>query len=239
MEGESEYVGIVSILLAVLLVTTAGQNDLEVSLELNINSPPEPLTCGDDVESSVVVAQYRLTRTSELTEWRTLMQINLSKGFSGTLLCNTTTAVTDSAYVQPFNRIQFRLLQEQHGGWGCNCWQVNEAKATMRYYENKVAAMNDSMFFSELCFDRLGSSELGFDTSFEFGLDTSSEQLCLNTSNDSMFCSGSANTARGLISGAFNFVHHTNPSLVVCPRGSYQTLISMEQRFSLFNSTLM
>ena len=197
MERQSGYISIVSVLLAALLATTAGQDDLAVSFKLSISSysPPQKVqTCiGGDVglTETSVLAQYRPAESSNLGEWEFLKEIDLNQGFNGTLLVNTTT-----------RSIQFRLLQVQHGGGGCNCWQVNEANMTIG---NDLVTMG-SIFFSERCFS-------------------------VPTGMVSVFCGGSASRARGFISEALRYNGNGYQTLQ-CPGDSGTTLISRKQPIS-------
>ena len=192
---------VASILLVMFLVaTTAGQNGLMMSLKLRVSrySPPQtPETCigGDDVglTETSVLAQYRVKREpAALTEWQLLKEIDLSQGFDNTLSFNTTTSEMSTSP----HSLQFRLLQVQHGGGGCNCWQLGATEVTATF--NDTTVMMGSMFFTDRC-------------------------LSVPSGNASIFCGGSASNARGFISRALRFDGQPD---MECPEDSNTTLIS-------------
>ena len=97
-----------------------------VSLKLEVRSHPsnarDACSGGDAglTETSIYV-EYRLIQGSNFSEWRSLFKIDPKIRFDETL------------ELPPHNEslvegVQFRLLQLEHGGGSCNCWNVHKAE---------------------------------------------------------------------------------------------------------------
>ena len=106
------------IVLVVLLAHTEGSNSGQ-SLRLHlVNYTLKGACAGGDVglTKTSIVAEYRLSVTKE---WKFLAEIDPKAGFNGILKL--------PFLESPVEGVQFRLLQLEHGGGGCNCWRVEEA----------------------------------------------------------------------------------------------------------------
>lgn len=132
-----------------------------VSLELGIE-PSRGGSCpGEDVglTSIAVFVQYRTIVTTPnatlVQEWIVLAEVNLRDIFDQDLQFNLDDSVHDG--------VQFRLLQLEHGGEDCNCWNLN--KIAVNLDGNRIELRVGSM----VCFE---TGECGGSASVERGRST-------------------------------------------------------------------
>ena len=86
-----------------------------------------------------VLVQYRLNPGNN-TEWTYLADISLDETFDGTLPA-----------IDVQDRVQFRLLQQEHGGSVCNCWSIT--RFTLRDAAIRlIAVANNSVIREFLCY---------------------------------------------------------------------------------------
>ena len=135
----------------------------DASLVLYLSAPETNSSCYYDgtPSSSYVLVQYRMM-AEEMTdvegqqEWRSVGRINFSSCDVGERRFFTSCTLNLSSYTQEETRGQVRLLQQNHGGEGCDCWRVNGliASATIewntdRFQDNlcDVQGQNEPKFF--------------------------------------------------------------------------------------------
>ena len=113
------FVDMILRLSLLLLIRVAGLNvfasNTDVQLILQIVPVNDPNCVGGPVAgltNTSVLVQYRL-RPGDNTQWIYLADIGLNETFDGTLQA-----------IDVQDRIQFRLLQLEHGGGVCNCWDI-------------------------------------------------------------------------------------------------------------------
>ena len=171
----------------------------DVAIELEI----EPRSNSDCIGGPVVgitnpsvLLEYRqiVPETADpFPEWLFLADIDVNKSFDQTLGINVDSTLPPG--------VQFRLLQLEHGGGGCNCWRV----------ERMEVAVNSSVL------------ELEFIEGNERDIECSR----VGSSPYKSFCGHLASEARGFITT----VIYLNGTMGDCPGDIYSntTLISAKE----------
>ena len=125
--------------LAIVVAVLVSVEAQELSLRLQVSAYSSTATdacVGGDVgltDTSVSV-QYRLASVPQgttLSDWKVLSEIDPKIGYHETL---DLPPITENSV----KGVQFRLLQLEHGGGSCNCWRVEEARATWDEGENST-----------------------------------------------------------------------------------------------------
>ena len=139
-----------------------------------------------------ILVHYRLyERTSPVGEWTFLRDVNISDSSQGTTVISTNISVIG---------VQLRFLQLEHGGEGCNCWEVTNLDINI----NVIA----------------GQAEL----SSPVPIDVATSYCHLNGFEEHMFCAGSASEARGVNTPVIYF--SGGNSGIRCPGNSSDYLIA-------------
>ena len=110
-----QYSSLLQLVLIHIAALEVFAGNTSVQLDLGIVPVNNPRCVGGPVAgltNTSVLVQYRLNPGNN-TEWTYLADISLDETFYGTLQAID---VQDS--------IQFRLLQQEHGGGACNCWTI-------------------------------------------------------------------------------------------------------------------
>lgn len=185
-----------------LTVAVAASQVIKVRLNIATYPGLESECIGRDVglTNTSIVVQYKLFEVAAVLpfEWIFLTEARIGgeRSLNGSISLPTTDV--------PLG-LQFRLLQLEHGGEGCNCWEVTEFAATLRYPDSEatvpLAAFTNINRFK--CFSR--------------GLENSRRRV---------FCFGSGNEARGVVTRAVYFGGNGGASGTQCPENSGNTLIS-------------
>lgn len=184
-----------------LFFSEAATGSKTVTVELNVathqGSERECIGGSTGLTNTSIVVHYRLLEDGHsLAEWMFLAQIR----FSGGSLLSQSIAVPDNGSAQV--GVQFRLLQLEHGGEGCNCWDVERFSVALH-------ALNSSTV-SLAAITNINKFEC-----FSHGQLNSGRQT---------FCYGNGNEARGVISKALYFSDER--AGVECPGNSGSLLIS-------------
>ena len=139
-----------------------------VSVELQTSTVDDDGECvGGDVgltNPSVLLQHRTVTLPNSTSEWRFLAEISPKQNFNGSLEV--------IAQLDEDVGVQFRLLQLDHGGGGCNCWRLERLEVVLN---------NDT---------RISLPLVG------------RHQVCSRISSgtgDNIFCGRFANEARGVI----------------------------------------
>lgn len=176
-----------------------GSRVVEVGLNIATYAGSEDECIGRDVglTNTSIMLQYRLFESSAAPpqqEWTFLAEVSISGE-----------QVRSHSIILPSDLLprglQFRLLQLEHGGKGCNCWEVEEFTAALHVPNSaavSLAAFTNINKFE--CFSR-GQQNAGKQT----------------------FCFGSGNEARGVITKALYFGGEVGAE---CPGNSDSMLIS-------------
>ncbi len=134
------------LLVIVVFLASGGETGSNLHLRLQVvkyTSNATDACIGGDVglTNTSVLVQFRATsqqRTSE-SEWRFLAVIDLKLGLN------------ESLELPDMQRVQFRLLQLEHGGGSCNCWMLEEAVVEWQNRTGQNSAHND-IFAHGYCF---------------------------------------------------------------------------------------
>jgi hypothetical protein len=102
--------------LALLLLQLHIQNvvSIPVTVDLQIAGAAGSCVGGDDGLTNIsIILEYRIVNNaSALTEWMFLAEISPTKMF------------TEEFVIDFDDYVHFRLVQLEHGGFGCNCWDI-------------------------------------------------------------------------------------------------------------------
>ena len=139
-----------------------------------------------------ILVHYRLYEsTSPVGEWTFLRDVNISDNSQGTTVISTNISVIG---------VQLRFLQLEHGGEGCNCWEVTNLDI------NVIAGQAEP---SSPVYCHLNGATTG------------------GGPNRIRFCSGSASEARGVTTQVVYFNSNTGDR---CPGNSSDYLIAPKGR---------
>lgn len=149
-----------------------------------------------------VLVQYRLYE-GDLEEWIFLDEVNIS--------AVSANSITSSQFELPQNGsargVQFRFLQLEHGGTGCNCWEVMHVTVSL--------ALSDPPVLRQLA---MGNFEnINHVKCLVQGLENDGEEK---------FCFSFANEARGAITQVFFFSNDPGVDTHLCPGESRSELIT-------------
>lgn len=179
----------------VCLTNIATGTSLTVKLEIGSHTPPSLGCVGGDVglTNTSVLVHYRLYEGTE--EWIFLAEVNISES-SVTLMHDLELSSDNDA-----DGLQLRLLQSEHGGGGCNCWDVTELAICAH---DSVATRNT------------------VPTDISSGCHQHGQTY--TREGQARFCRGYASQARGVVTQVFFFRNISGPGSV-CP-GNSDSLIS-------------
>ena len=219
------FVDMILRLSLLLLIRVAGlnvfaSNTLNVRLIPRIVPVNDPNCVGGPVagltDTSVLV-QYRLRgEGGDNTEWRDLADINLNETFNEALL------VEDVEHP-----MQFRLVQLEHGGGVCNCWDIE-------HFRLRATDVGNNGMRTELMI-----------TSFNFGqTDVIDQYLCHRSGPGvvpgSRICGGDrGRDARGIVTKVFNIADNGDVSVdnYECPYNPGRGLVSAMESIRVDDST--
>ena len=211
-----------SLLLLIQLAVLKVSAITNVQLILQIVPVNNPNCVGGPVagltDTSVLV-QYRLRGGGGgniNTEWRDLADISLNETFNGTLLMQ-----------QVRDPMQFRLVQLEHGGGVCNCWDIESSRLRAIDVDNN------------------GMHTVLMTTNFDFSqTDVVDQYLCHRSGPSivpgSRMCGGDrGRDARGIVTKVFNIADNGDVSVNndECPDNPGTGLVSLMKSIRVDDGT--
>lgn len=175
-----------------LCLTNIATGARMITVDIDITwSDPDCVGGNVGLTSTSVLVQYRLYSPPQLERWNSLGF--LLKPPASTNLPFTSTVPSDS----PPEGVQLRFLQFDHGGEGCNCWEV--IKVELSYTD---PPMNPWMTT----------------------VNNISTVKCFSRGLRERFCHDFANEFRGVFTQVFFFIN--DPGNLTCPGISSDALVS-------------
>ena len=186
-----------AVLMCLCLTGIATGAMITVNLEIAPSHDSEDDCVGGQVglTNTSILVHYRLyERTSPVEDWTFLRDVNISDNSQGTTVISTNISVIG---------VQLRFLQLEHGGEGCNCWEVTNLDI------NVIAGQAE-----------LSSSDVVTSYCHLNGITGRGQ-------SQRRFCSGSASEARGVTTPVVYFNSNTGDG---CPGNSSDYLIAPKGR---------
>ena len=185
-------------LVCLCLTDIATGDTIIVNLEIASSHGPENDCVGGQVglTNTSILVHYRLyERTSPVGEWTFLKHVNIGD-------TSQVTITVISTNISVFG-VQLRFLQLEHGGEGCNCWEVTNLDINVIAGQAELSSLVPIDVVTSYCHLN--------------GL------TARNQEGPRRFCSGSASEARGVTTSVVYFNSNTGDR---CPGNSSDYLIA-------------
>ena len=189
----SPHISVVLIVLVCLINTQGTTSVITVSLEISSELGSDRDCPGGDVglTNTSILVHYRLYGDESLPEeWQFLASIDIRDNSRRELDINSNVS-----------SLQLRLLQMEHGGPGCNCWEVRRLR---------LSSIDGNMATSPITLDdirRIRCNSKGLN-------------------NGGRFCLLSAYEVRGVVTGVINLRSTNGMNDIACPGNSSDFLIA-------------
>lgn len=186
--------------LAFLLLSDAAIGSRTVTVGLNVathrGSERECIGGSTGLTNTSILVHYRLLEDARsLPEWTFLAQVSIA----GESLLSQSIVIPDNTSSQV--GLQLRLLQLEHGGEGCNCWEVERLSVVLHASDSETVSL-------------AAITNINKFKCFSHGQLNSGQQT---------FCYSSGNEARGVVTKALYFSNERGGE---CPGNSGNMLIS-------------